>query len=112
MKRCIEGSLAVAETIKLCKPAVVAAYPITPQTHIVEELAKFKAEDKADFEFIRAESEFSAASIVLGASASGVHIYRLKFARTAVNDRSFIHNRRFAFASSSDLRQPGGISAD
>ncbi|MBI5077034.1 pyruvate ferredoxin oxidoreductase [Candidatus Falkowbacteria bacterium] len=75
MRKCIEGSLAVAEAIKLCRPAVVAAYPITPQTHIVEELAKFKAEGEADFEFVRAESEFSAASIVLGASASGVRTY-------------------------------------
>lgn len=75
MKKCIEGSRAVAETIKLCRPAVIATYPITPQTHIVEELAKFQAEGGAGFEFIRAESEFAAASIVLGASAAGVRTY-------------------------------------
>ncbi len=75
MKKCIEGSHAVAEIVKLCRPAVVAAYPITPQTHIVEDLAKFKAEGQANYEFVRTESEFAAASIVLGASASGVRTY-------------------------------------
>jgi len=71
----LEGSQAIAQTIKLCRPAVVSAYPITPQTHIVEDLAKMKAEGEADFEFMRAESEFAAASIVLGASARGVRTY-------------------------------------
>jgi len=75
MKKCIEGSHAIAEIIKQCRPAVVAAYPITPQTHIVEDLAKFKAEGQASFDFVRTESEFAAASIVLGASASGVRTY-------------------------------------
>ncbi len=71
----IEGSRAIAETIKLIKPAVVSAYPITPQTHIVEDLAKFKADGDADYEYVRAESEFAAASIVLGSSATGVRTY-------------------------------------
>ncbi|MEA2088531.1 MAG: pyruvate ferredoxin oxidoreductase [Patescibacteria group bacterium] len=71
----LEGSRAVAETINLIKPAVVSAYPITPQTHIVEDLAKLKADGKADYEYVRAESEFAAASIVLGASATGTRTY-------------------------------------
>jgi pyruvate ferredoxin oxidoreductase alpha subunit len=71
----IEGSHAVAEIIKNLRPAVVAAYPITPQTHIVEDLSKMKSDGQADFEFINAESEFAAASIVLGASATGVRTY-------------------------------------
>jgi len=75
MKECVEGSHAIAEIVKLCRPAVVSAYPITPQTHIVEDLSQFKADGEADFEFIRSESEFAAASIVLGASASGVRTY-------------------------------------
>ncbi|MFH0988042.1 MAG: transketolase C-terminal domain-containing protein [Parcubacteria group bacterium] len=75
MKMCIEGSNAIARAIQLCKPAVVSAYPITPQTHIVEDLSQFKSDGQADFEFIRSESEFAAASIVLGASASGVRTY-------------------------------------
>ncbi|MDD5341387.1 MAG: pyruvate ferredoxin oxidoreductase [Patescibacteria group bacterium] len=74
-KQFLEGSHAVAEVINLIKPTVVAAYPITPQTHIVEDLAKLKASGAAEFEYINAESEFSAASIVLGASATGVRTY-------------------------------------
>jgi len=75
MLRFLEGSKAIAETIKLCRPQVVAIYPITPQTHIVENLAMFKANGFADYEYIRAESEFAAASMVLGASATGVRTY-------------------------------------
>lgn len=71
----LEGSNAIAQTIKNIKPAVVSAYPITPQTHIVEDLAKFKADGEANYEYVRAESEFAAASIVLGASAAGVRAY-------------------------------------
>jgi len=71
----LEGSRAIALTIKNISPDVVSAYPITPQTHIVEDLAKFKADGIADYEYIRAESEFAAASIILGASATGVRTY-------------------------------------
>lgn len=75
MKKCIEGSKAVAEVVSSCKPSVIAAYPITPQTHIVEDLAKIAADGKASYEFVRSESEFAAASIVLGSSATGVRTY-------------------------------------
>jgi pyruvate ferredoxin oxidoreductase alpha subunit len=71
----LEGSRAIALTIKNIRPAVVSAYPITPQTHIVEDLAKFKADGQADYEYVRAESEFAAASIILGASATGARTY-------------------------------------
>uniref|UniRef100_A0A7C4M2N8 Pyruvate ferredoxin oxidoreductase n=1 Tax=candidate division CPR3 bacterium TaxID=2268181 RepID=A0A7C4M2N8_UNCC3 len=75
MKKILEGSQAIAEIINLCRPGVVSAYPITPQTHIVEDLAKLKADGIADYEFVRVESEFAAASVVLGAVASGVRAY-------------------------------------
>jgi pyruvate ferredoxin oxidoreductase alpha subunit len=71
----LEGSRAIALTIKAIKPTVISAYPITPQTHIVEDLARFKADGEADYEYLRAESEFAAASIVLGASAAGERVY-------------------------------------
>lgn len=71
----LEGSRAIALTIKNINPAVVSAYPITPQTHIVEDLAAFKANGEASYDYILAESEFAAASIVLGASATGVRTY-------------------------------------
>lgn len=74
-KQLLEGSRAIALTINNIEPQVIAAYPITPQTHIVEDLAKFKADNLAKYNYVLAESEFAAASIVLGASATGVRVY-------------------------------------
>jgi len=71
----MEGSQAIAAVINNINPAVISAYPITPQTHIVEKLAKLKANGEANYEYVRAESEFAAASIILGASATGVRVY-------------------------------------
>ena len=75
MKKILEGSQAIAQLINNIKPDVISAYPITPQTHIVEDLAKLKADGQAKYEYVRAESEFAAASIVAGASATGVRVY-------------------------------------
>jgi pyruvate ferredoxin oxidoreductase alpha subunit len=75
MKQFLEGSRAVAEIVKLCKPAVISAYPITPQTHIVENLAEMVSNGELKSQFINVESEHSAASAVLGASACGVRAY-------------------------------------
>jgi len=75
VKEFIEGSLAVAEVVRLCKPGVISAYPITPQTHIVEELALMVSEGKLNSQFVNVESEHSAASVVLGAVATGVRAY-------------------------------------
>lgn len=74
----------MARTINLCKPDVISAYPITPQTHIVEDLSYLKANGEADFEFITAESEFAAASIIEGASAAGGRVY------TATSSQGFL----------------------
>lgn len=71
MRQQMEGSRAVAEAVSLCRPQVVAAYPITPQTHIIEHLAEMVADGGLVSEFVSAESEFAAASIVLGAVAAG-----------------------------------------
>ena len=75
MRELLEGSRAVAEAIKLCQPGVISAYPITPQTHIVEELAAMVAGGKLNAEFVNVESEHSAASVVLGAVAAGVRSF-------------------------------------
>ena len=75
MKKIIEGSMAVAEAVKACKPHVIAAYPITPQTHIVENLSQMVANGELKSEFLNVESEFGAASVVLGASAVGARSY-------------------------------------
>ncbi len=75
MLQIMEGSHAVAEAVKLCRPDVIAAYPITPQTHIVERLADMVADGDLDSEYICVESEFSALSACLGASAAGSRVY-------------------------------------
>jgi pyruvate ferredoxin oxidoreductase alpha subunit len=75
MKEFIEGSHAIAQIIKACQPGVISAYPITPQTHIVEDLAQLVANGELKAQFVNVESEHSAASVVLGASATGVRVY-------------------------------------
>ncbi len=71
----LEGSRAVAEAVRACRPDVISVYPITPQTHILEDLARFVASGRLKSQFVRADSEFSAASIVYGASAAGARAY-------------------------------------
>jgi len=74
--RQIEGSRAVAETVALCRPEVIGAYPISPQTHIVEGLsALVKTGALAPCEYINVESEFAAMSVCIGASAAGARTY-------------------------------------
>jgi pyruvate ferredoxin oxidoreductase alpha subunit len=75
MKDFIEGSRAVAEAVALCQPGVISAYPITPQTHIVEELATMVSSGELKSQFVNVESEHSAASVVLGGVATGVRSY-------------------------------------
>ena len=75
MLQALEGSQAIAQAVALCRPQVVAAYPITPQTHIVENLAKLVADGVLRCELVSVESEFSAASVVLGAAAAGSRAY-------------------------------------
>jgi pyruvate ferredoxin oxidoreductase alpha subunit len=75
MMEITEGSHAVAEAVRLCRPQVVSAYPITPQTHIVEALADFVANCQLDAEYITVDSELSALSACVGASAAGSRTY-------------------------------------
>lgn len=72
----VEGSYAVAHSAKVCRPNVISAYPITPQTHIVEDLSQFIADGEIpDCEYINVESEFSAISALIGAAAVGARTY-------------------------------------
>lgn len=76
MLRQIEGSQAVAEAVALCRPEVICAYPISPQTHIVEALGRMVSAGRiAPCEFINVESEFAAMSVAIGASAAGARAY-------------------------------------
>jgi pyruvate ferredoxin oxidoreductase alpha subunit len=71
----VEGSYAVAHAVMCCRPDVISAYPITPQTHIVEDLSKMVADGELDSEFLTVDSEFSALSVLIGASAAGARSY-------------------------------------
>src|ERR1043165_2832179 len=76
MLKQIEGSRAMAEAIGLCRPEVICAYPITPQTHIVEGLGEMvRTGELENCEFINVESEFAALSVAIGASAAGARTY-------------------------------------
>ncbi|KDE97112.1 pyruvate ferredoxin oxidoreductase [Mycolicibacterium aromaticivorans JS19b1 = JCM 16368] len=76
MLKQIEGSRAVAEAVAACRPEVICAYPISPQTHIVEALSRLvRAGELAPCEFINVESEFAAMSVAIGASAAGARAY-------------------------------------
>ncbi|MDR0355542.1 MAG: pyruvate ferredoxin oxidoreductase [Deltaproteobacteria bacterium] len=71
----MEVSLAVAEAVKLCDADVIAAYPITPQTHIVEHLSELVADGSLNAAYIPVESEQSAMSSCIGSSAAGARTF-------------------------------------
>ena len=76
MLKQVEGSRAVAEAVALSRPEVICAYPISPQTHIVEALSTLvKSGRLTPCEFINVESEFAAMSVAIGASATGARAY-------------------------------------
>jgi len=75
MLKQVEGSRAVAEAVAMCRPRVICAYPITPQTHIVEALSAMVKQDTLKAEFLNVESEFAAMSVAIGASAAGARAY-------------------------------------
>jgi pyruvate ferredoxin oxidoreductase alpha subunit len=71
-----EGSHAVADAVALCRPEVICAYPISPQTHIVEALSdKVRTGELSPCEYVSVESEFGAMSVAIGASATGARAY-------------------------------------
>lgn len=71
----IEVSIAAAEAVGLCDVDVVAAYPITPQTHVVEHLSEMVANGHLDAEFVPVESEHSAMSVCCGSAAAGARTF-------------------------------------
>jgi pyruvate ferredoxin oxidoreductase alpha subunit len=92
----LEGSFAIAEAVKLARTNVVAAYPITPQTHIVERLADLVANGELDAEYVPVESEHSAMSACLGSSAVGART----FTATAGQGLELMHEVLYVAASS------------
>ena len=76
MRSQLEGSLAVAKAVALCRPEVISAYPISPQTHIVEALSDLVRKGELEpCEYLMVESEFAALSAAIGSSATGARSY-------------------------------------
>lgn len=76
MLKQIEGSQGVAQAVALCRPEVICAYPISPQTHIVEALGTMTRKGLIpNCEYINVESEFAAMSVAIGASVGGARAY-------------------------------------
>jgi len=71
----MKGTSAVAKGVMAANPDVVSAYPITPQTGVVEKLSELVADGQLDSEFIKVDSEFNAASTCIGASAAGARAF-------------------------------------
>ena len=69
------GNKAIAAAAKMAKPVVVAAYPITPQTEIIETIADYVASGEMDARYIPVESEHSAMAACIGASITGVRVF-------------------------------------
>ena len=95
----LEVSLAISEAVKLARVDAVAAYPITPQTHIVEELAQMVADGDLDARYIMVESEHSAMSACCGTAAVGART----FTATASQGLALMHEMLFI---ASGLRLP------
>lgn len=98
-KKVIEASEAVAIAAKLCKIDVMPVYPITPQTHIPEKIADYVYNGKMDAELINVESEHSAMSAAIGASATGARV----FTATASQGLALMHEMLFV---ASGMRMP------
>jgi pyruvate ferredoxin oxidoreductase alpha subunit len=93
--RQIEGSRAVAEAVALCRPRVVCAYPISPQTHIIEGVGSLvKSGRLKPCEFINVESEFAAMSVSIGAVATGARAY------TATSSQGLLYMAEAVFNAS------------
>jgi pyruvate ferredoxin oxidoreductase alpha subunit len=73
-KLTVSGSNAMARSVLKCRPEVVAAYPITPTTHVAEKMARYYADGKLK-NFIAVEAELSAVSALVGASAAGARAF-------------------------------------
>lgn len=90
------GSDAVAHGVKLCQPEVIAAYPITPQTHIVETLSQMVDQGKVKSDFFMAESEMSAIAACFGAVAAGSR----SFTATSSQGLAMMHEMLHWFSGS------------
>ncbi len=75
MKRFLSGDEALAEGVRLARPNIISAYPITPQTVVVERLSEMVEQGRLNAEYVHVESEHSALSCALGAAATGARTF-------------------------------------
>ncbi len=75
MRRLLTSNEAIAEAVKIASPDVIAAYPITPQSPIVERLAEMIDSGELDASFVRVESEHSAMAVIHGAATAGARVF-------------------------------------
>ncbi|NJE11335.1 pyruvate synthase subunit PorA [Thermococcus sp. MAR1] len=94
MRKVMKANEAAAWAAKLAKPKVIAAFPITPSTLVPEKISEFVADGELDAEFIKVESEHSAISACVGASAAGVRV----FTATASQGLALMHEILFIAA--------------
>ncbi len=87
MKQVLEGSHAVSEAVRLARVEVISAYPITPQTHIVEAISQYCADGTMDARFLCVESEHSAMAALIGAASSGART----FTATSSHGLAYMH---------------------
>jgi len=92
-KAFLSGNEAVAEGVRLASPHVIAAYPITPQTVVVERLAEMVEDGRLKAEFLHVESEHSALSACMGAASIGARTF------TATSSRAFVYAECLHYAS-------------
>lgn len=97
--KALTGNEAVATAVKLCKPDVIAAYPITPQSSVVEKIAVMVNNGELDCEFVQVESEHTSMSILQGASMAGGRVF------TATSGNG-LHLMYEPYARQSTLRLP------
>lgn len=95
----VDGNTATAMGVKHADVDVVAAYPITPQTGVIEKLSEYRANGEVNFSLIPVESEHSAMSAGVGASASGGRVF------TATNSQGLLLMSEIVYIASS-LRLP------
>jgi pyruvate/2-oxoacid:ferredoxin oxidoreductase alpha subunit len=87
MKKLLTGNSAISLGVMLCRAEVISAYPITPQTTIVEELSEICSDGRLNAKFIRVESEHSALACVAAASAAGARV----FTATSSHGLAYMH---------------------
>ena len=112
MKYFMTGNHAVATAVRLCRPQVVAAYPITPQTPIYEKLSDWEAEGKLGGKMMRVESEHSAMAACLSASLTGVRTFTATSSQglALMHEMLFIAARCICPPDSLTPRGPTGVS--